>query len=336
MKMTRMISAVCGLAGVVAGVSRPTVSAAEPERLKLMQTIQLEGAAGRLDHMALDAKGSRLFVANLSNNSLDAIDLKTGKPTKQIRDQKKIQGIAYAPALDRLFVGNGDDGTCNVFDGKTYELLKTLKLPDADNVRFDPGSGLVYVGHAEQALSAFDAQTYEVKATIKLPGQPESFQLDPNRKRLYVNTVKPSAVAMVDLTKYEVMAKHAPAKVEALYPMALDHEGQRVFIGCRKPAVVLALDGKTLKELWTAEIPADIDDLFFDAKRKRLYASCGEGFLAILEETDGGRFEVVDKVPTTKLARTCFFDPESSRLFLGVPRQAGKSGPEIRVYQAHP
>jgi hypothetical protein len=320
-----------------AALTAPALSAADSDRLKLVQTIQLEGAEGRLDHMAIDGKGERLFVASLSNNSLDVLDLKAGKVIKQVPDQKKIQGIAYAPALDRIFVGNGVDGVCNVFDGKGYKLLHTLKMPDADNVRFDAGSGLVYVGHAERALTAFDAKTYEVKATVKLPGQPEAFQLDAERKRVYVNTVKPSAVAAVDLTKHEVVDKFVTEKAEGFYPMALDLEGQRIFIGCRKPAVVLALDAKALKELWTVEIPGDIDDLFFDAKRKRLYASCGEGVLTILEEKGkDGRFEVVEKMPTTKLARTCFFDPESGRLFLGVPRQAGKPGPEIRVYQPRP
>ena len=324
------------LAVVLAALTGPAMSAAGSDRLELVQTVQLEGAEGRLDHMAIDTKGGRLFVASLSNNSLDVIDLKAGKVVKQIPGQKKIQGVAYAPGLDRVFVGNGVDGECRVFDGKTYQLLHTLKMPDADNVRFDPTSGLVYVGHAEHALTAFDARTYEVRATVKLPGQPEAFQLDPGRKRLYVNTVKPSAVAAVDLSKHEVVATYTPAKLESFYPMALDREGDRVFVGCRRPAVVLALDAGTLKELWTAEIPADTDDLFFDAKRKRLYAACGEGFLAILESKDGGRFEVVEKLPTARLARTCFFDPESGRLFLGVPRQPGKTGPEVRVYQARP
>jgi sugar lactone lactonase YvrE len=323
------------LAVVLAALAGLALPAADSGRLELVKTVQLDGAEGRLDHMAIDAKGGRLFVANLSNNSLDVIDLKAGKPLKQIPDQKKIQGVAYAADLDRIFVGNGVDGVCNVFDGKTYQLLHALKMPDADNVRFDPTTSLVYVGHAEHALTAFDAKSFAVKATVKLPGQPEAFQLDPDRKRLYVNTVKPSAVAVVDLAKHEVVAKYTPTKLEGFYPMALDREGERVFVGCRQPAVVLALDTKTLKELWTTEIPADIDDLFFDAKRKRLYASCGEGFLAILEEK-GGRFEVAEKLPTAKLARTCFFDPESGRLFLGVPRQAGKPGPEIRTYQARP
>src|SRR5215469_15281209 len=82
-------------------------AAAEPATLKLLQTIPLKGAPGRLDHMALDGKGGRLFVANLSNDSLDVIDLKAGRLIKQVSGQGKIQGVAYAPDLDRLFVGNG-------------------------------------------------------------------------------------------------------------------------------------------------------------------------------------------------------------------------------------
>src|SRR5262245_23761059 len=97
--------------------------AAEPATLELVQTIPLQGAPGRLDHLAIDRQHARLFVANLSNNSLDVVDLKAGKLVKQIPDQQKIQGIAYAPDLDRIYVGNGVGGECNVFDGRDYTLL---------------------------------------------------------------------------------------------------------------------------------------------------------------------------------------------------------------------
>src|SRR6266480_5698532 len=96
-----------------AGPTAATAPAAEPSALELVRTIQLEGAEGRLDHMALDARGDRLFVANLSNNSLEVIDLKAGKAVKQVPGQRKIQGVAYAPGLDRIFVGDGGDGVCN-------------------------------------------------------------------------------------------------------------------------------------------------------------------------------------------------------------------------------
>src|SRR5262249_3883716 len=150
---------------------------------ELVQTIALRGPAGRLDHLALDPKHSRLFVANLANNSLDVVDLKAGRLLRQIPGQKKIQGIAYDLDLDRIFVGNGDDGVCNAFDARSYALFNSLKLPGANNVRYARRTRQVYVSHAEKSLTAFDAKTFEVTATIRLPASPKAFQLDPSRPR---------------------------------------------------------------------------------------------------------------------------------------------------------
>jgi hypothetical protein len=106
-----------------------------------------------------------------------------------------------------------------------------------------------------------------------------------------------------------------------------------VFVGCRKEPKIVILDARSGKELAGVPIPADIDDLFYDRQRNRLYATCGEGVLAVLEEK-GGAFAVVEKIPTGKLARTGLFDAESSRLFIPVPRQEGQAGLELRVYRA--
>src|SRR5262245_55410367 len=103
-------------AGLLLTLGVGPAPAGEPATLKLVQTIPLKGTPGRLDHLAIDRKHARLFVANLSNNSLDIVDLKAGKLIKQVPDQQKIQGIAYAPDLDRIYVGNGIGGECNVFD----------------------------------------------------------------------------------------------------------------------------------------------------------------------------------------------------------------------------
>ena len=309
---------------------------AQSTSLELIQTIPLKGGAGRFDHLALDAKGHRLFIANLSNNSLDVVDLAAGKLARQIPDQNKIQGVAYVADLDRIFVGNGKDGVCNVFDGKTYSLVQSIKLDDADNVRYDQRTGSVYVTHAEDALSAIDRKTLQVKATIKLPGAPEAFQIDPTGPRLYINIPNPAQVVVVDTEKNEVVAKFPLTAAGANYPLALDTKGGRVFAGCRKKPMVVVLDAKTGKEVAGTGIPADTDDLFYDAKRERLYASCGEGFLAVLQRQEPYHFAVIDRIPTGKLARTCLFDPETGRLYLPVPRQEGKDNPELRIFQAKP
>ncbi len=321
------------LAGLLLAV--PT-SAAGPAPLELVQTIPLKGAAGRLDHLALDARGNRLFIANLSNNSLDVVDLKAGKLVQQVPRQRKIQGVAYVPGRDRIFVGNGVDGTCNVFDGKSYLLVRSIKIDDADNVRYDARTKQVYVAHADNALSVIDPKTLKVKATVKLPGPPEAFQLHPSQPRLYVNTLQPSQVAVVDTDRNEVVARFPLKLAAANYPLALDAEGNRLFVGCRKKPKVVVLDAKTGKEIAAIEIPGDVDDLFHDAKRRRLYAACGEGYLAVLQARGKDRWEVVQRVPTGKLARTCLFDPGSGRLYVPVPRQKGRGGPELRVFQAGP
>src|SRR3954465_2414348 len=88
--------------------------AADPA-LELVQTIVLKGKAGKLDHLALDAKRERLFLANTSNGTLDGVGLKAGQLLKQVVGQTDIQGVAYATDLDRVFVGLGSGGLCNIF-----------------------------------------------------------------------------------------------------------------------------------------------------------------------------------------------------------------------------
>jgi hypothetical protein len=97
--------------------------------------------------------------------------------------------------------------------------------------------------------------------------------------------------------------------------------------------MIVVLDAETGKELAGVAIPEGIDDLFLDAQRKRLYAACGEGYLVVLKQTDPDHLETLEKIQTVKGAKTCLYVPETGRLYLAVPRQEGKEGPEIRVYQ---
>jgi DNA-binding beta-propeller fold protein YncE len=329
MKSTSL-AATPALAALLLAMSAP---AAE---LELIQTIPLKGKPGGLDHLAIDLKGERLFVANKANNTLDIVDLKAGKLLLQKPNQTAIQGIAYAPDLNRIYVGLGSNGLCNVFDGKTYGILETIKFKDdADNVRYNPNTHLVYVAHAEKSLGVIDARTFALKADIKLPGAAEAFQIEAKRPRIYLNTPDPSLVVVIDTDKNQVINTYPVTKAGGGHPLVLDEATKRIYVGCRKQPMVVVLDMETGKELAGVPIPEGIDDLFLDAARKRLYASCGDGYLVVLK-VDAGQVEIVEKIETAKGAKTCLYVPETGRLYLGVPRQEGKDGPEIRVYQAKP
>src|ERR1700731_2226769 len=118
------------------------------ETLRLVQTIPMPNVKGRIDHMDVDVKGKRLFVAGLENGSLEVLDLAAGKWSKSLPGFKKTQGVAYIPSLNKVFVASGDDGMLRVFRGDTLELLDSIKLDVGPNrVTYDPHTSILYVGY---------------------------------------------------------------------------------------------------------------------------------------------------------------------------------------------
>src|SRR5579864_429333 len=116
--------------------------------LRLVQTIPMPNVKGRIDHIDVDVKGKRLFVAGLENGSLEVVDLRAGKWLKSIPGFKKTQGIAYVPSLNKVFVASGDDGMLRVFRGDTLALMDEIKLDLGPNrVVYDPHAQLLYVGY---------------------------------------------------------------------------------------------------------------------------------------------------------------------------------------------
>src|ERR1041384_6302601 len=75
--------------------------------LHLVQTIPLGGVEGRIDHMAIDIKGQRLFVAALGNNSVEVLDLRAGKRVRSLTDFREPQGVAWIAKPGQLLVASG-------------------------------------------------------------------------------------------------------------------------------------------------------------------------------------------------------------------------------------
>jgi hypothetical protein len=301
--------------------------------LRLVQTIPLPGVKGRFDHFAVDAKSQRVFIAALGNDTLEVLDVAAGKRLKSIAGLRKPTGVLYLRDVNQIGVANGDAGTFKVFDGDSFAAFKSVgSLDDADNVRFDTARKLIYVGYGEGALAVIHSATMEQAGRIKLAAHPESFQLETRGSRIYVNVPDARHIAVVDRGKQNVVATWPMEKYQANFPMALDEANRRLFVGCRKPARLVAFDTEAGKRVADAGISGDTDDLFYDAKRQRLYLSCGEGFLDVIQCGAGDRYERIARQATRGGARTCFYSPELERLFLAVPQRGGQDA-EIRIYQ---
>jgi len=299
--------------------------------LRLEKTIELPEVQGRIDHLSVDVKGQRLFVSALGNNTVEVIDIKAGKRVKTISGLQEPQGVLYVSATDRLYVANAKDGSVRIFNGSSYALLKTLEYgDDADNLRYDSGRKRIYVGYGSGALGEIDDEGNKA-GEIKLDAHPESFQLEKDSPRIYVNLPKSRKIAVLDLEKREIVATWPIGMALANYPMALDQASHRLFIMTRYPARLLVFDTNSGKTIQRLPAVGDCDDVFYDQTRKRIYAIGGEGGISVFEQLDPDHYKESTRITTVKGARTAFFSPELDRLFLAVRRQ-GAQAAELRIF----
>lgn len=307
--------------------------AADKEALTLVQRIEMPGVEGRIDHLAADIVGKRLFVAALGNNTIEVIDLAAGKRMEFIKGVKEPQGIRFLADSGDLFIGSGENGSCEVFQAQSLKPLASIKLgDDADNVRYDPESKRIYVGYGEGAIGVIDAVKRTKIADIPLNAHPESFQLESKGKRIFVNVPRAMQIAVIDRSRNAVIATWPVHEAHNNYPMALDESHHRLFVGCRKPAKLLVVDTESGQSVASLDCCGDTDDVFYDASLQRVYVCCGEGFVDVFERTEGDHYSRVQHLPAAAGARTALFVPELKALYLAVPNR-GPQKSEIQVYK---
>jgi DNA-binding beta-propeller fold protein YncE len=306
-----------------------TAAQSAPE-LALVQEIELPGTRGRIDHLAIDLAHRLLFIAALGGDAVDVVDLNAGRRASKLDGRHGPQGVLYLPALQRLLVANGQgDSVEALHEGHRQGVI--AGLPDADNLRLDPQSGLVYVGYGN-ALAELDPRSMKIVRRLSLPGHPEAFQLAKAGGRIYVNVPSASAVIVLDRESGRTIATWSVTPHGGNFPMALDDTGHRVFVGTRKPPALLAFDSESGALVAQAPLCGDADDLFFDGLRRVVYGICGDGRVAIVPQTDASHFGRARRLSTADGARTGLFSPELKTLFVAAPARAGRPA-RLLVYR---
>ena len=308
--------------------------------MRLTATIRLADVRGRIDHFDVDLSEKRLFMSALGNNTVEVFDIATNKRIHTIRGLHEPQGVTFVPSTSRIFVANGDDGNVRIFDGKSYQLLKSAHLAsDADDTRLDAAKQQVYVGYGDKGnagLAIFDGATGNEVGTIPLPAHPEGFQLEQKGSMIYVNIPEANnVIEVVDRSARKIVATWKLGSAEDNFPMTLDEADHRLFVVCRTPAELLALDTNSGKIL--AKVPSveHADDVWYDAANKRIYVSGGQGFITVVAQEDADHYSRVTEFKTAEGGRTSLLAPELGKLFLGVWGQNGRPE-ELRVYDVEP
>ena len=307
----------------------------ETPLLNLEAKILLGEVKGRIDHMALDPLRNRLFVAELENNSVGIVDLSERKVVHVITGLTEPQGVGYEPSSDTLYVANGGDGSVRLYRGADYAETGRIDLgDDADNVRIDPDAKHVLVGYGAGAIATIDPARRTKIANFPLPVHPEGFQLDHKNNQILVNLPRARAIAVLDRMSGQPKAVWPMKESGANFPIALDEDTQRVLVAFRTPPKLGVFSAHNGESIASVELCGDADDLFVDAKRGRVYVSCGEGFLDVFDAR-GADFRRLARLPTVRGARTSYYVPSADRVFLAV-RAASLEPAAVWVYRPVP
>jgi DNA-binding beta-propeller fold protein YncE len=327
--------------------------------LRLVETIPLPGD-GYMDHIAVDAKGQRLFISGEAAKSLISVDLREGEllhETKGLADMPKRS--FYLPGTNEIWLELANSSVVAI-NGTTYEVTKTVKLSGfgdpnkgADNGVYDPATHLIYAcvevfedfggsgdhGSNNASLDVVDTRTAKLVASIKLPGgDPAGIAIDASGKRLYVAMGDivdgESHVAVVDLEKRAVIAQWPITGGPVPHTAALDTAHHRLFVGSRtvahtgniggghqhEPGKLVVMDTQTGKVLQVLDSIGGADDLQYDAPTQRIYFMGTTGTVAVFKEIDANHFGPLGKVPTGAISKTGLWVPELKRFYSAVPR----------------
>jgi DNA-binding beta-propeller fold protein YncE len=262
-----------------------------------------------------------LFVAELGNNSVGIVDVGQAKVLQVLGGLKEPQGVGFLTSTDTLYVANGGDGSLRLFQGSDYTANGRIDFAnDADNVRVDQSRQHVVVGYGAGALAMIDGAKAIRIGEIRLPAHPEGFQLDPTADQAYVNLPNARGIALADLSSGKVIAIWPVGGASVNFPMAIDSDSNHVLVVFRNPPKLGVFDKRDGSIVRMVDTCGDADDLFVDAKRHRIYVSCGAGVIDIF---DARSYERLSRIPTVSGARTSLFVPELDRLFLAVRASTG-------------
>jgi DNA-binding beta-propeller fold protein YncE len=304
---------------VAIGLTAPAVAIAQTAGapLVLETKIPLGDVSGRIDHLAIDLPRQRLLVAELGNNSLGVVDLRAAKLLRTIFGMDEPQGVAYVPSVDSVYVANGGDGSVRVLRADDFTPTGRIELGnDADNVRVDVARNRVLVGYGNGALAVIDPASRTKIADLRLNGHPEGFQLDEATSQIFVNVPDARQIEIVDLASKA--SQYLPTRdAGSNFPMAFDRDGRRVLVVFRNPPRLVAVSIQDRRVIGKLDTCSDADDLFVDPRRRRVYVSCGEGVVDVLEQRER-EYRRLARLSTVAGARTSLFVLELDRLFVAV------------------
>jgi len=293
----------------------------------LLKKIPIPGD-GTWDYIGIDSANRHVFVSHgpqleILNADTYQLDGKIVAPGVDFSKPETltgqgVRGGTAAPDLGRGFIPNARDGSVSIFDLKTLKVLSIVKVGEnPDGYVYDPAThrGFTF-SNRTKAAAAVDIADAKLAGMVPLGSKPEAAAAD-GKGHVFVNMQEKDVVTKIDSRKLTAEENWPTAPCHEPTSMAMDTKNNRLFIGCRgtQPMLVV-MDASNGKIVTSLPIGTGTDAAAFDAEKRLVFTSNGEGSITVIQQEAADKYKVLETVKTELGARTMTLDPKTHKLFL--------------------
>jgi len=330
------------LATTLAVTSVPVLFSQDASAVKLIQSVDLPGYSGDFDHFAVDFDRNRLLLAAEDHGTLEVFDLKTSAHLRSVDGFGNPHSILVRPGSPTVLITDSEQQGASLRDADTYAKKQSLKLtPGSDTSKYDPAANVLYVVTGGKDvemktanLEAVNPDTGETIGSLTFQdNHVEAMAFDVSDPRLFINLTQTNKIAVVDRKTLKLIATWPvpPAKQNAM--VAFDPAQHRLYVVCRDPGMVVAMNSDTGTVVGTQPAPLRADEVQYDSEKHRLFVPGGEGYMGLYDTSDANHLKLIEKVPTAPGAKTGLLLPSLHRLFLAVSPGESKAMAKVLTYE---
>jgi DNA-binding beta-propeller fold protein YncE len=292
-----------------------------------VEKFDIKGEGGT-DYVAVEEATGRVFVSRATH--MMVVEGATGKVLGDIPNTPGVHGAGIATKAGHGFTTNGGDQTVTMFDLKTLEVIKQIKVgPGLDGIMYDePDDKIILTNHSRPigTLTAIDPKTGDIVATVELEDTaPEGAAAD-GKAHIFVNNEGKNTIQVIDVKTWKATASWPLAPCEGPTGIAYDKKTNRIFSGCNKTSVVVdASSGKVVASITNG---TRVDALGWDPSKKLIFIpNGGEGNVTVVHQDSADKYSEVATVATFAGAKTICVDPKTHNVYLFQPERGPAPAP---------
>jgi hypothetical protein len=278
---------------------------------------------GGTDYIMADPTTGHVFVSRQTH--MMVVDGATGKVIHDMPDTPGIHGVGVAVKSGHGFTTNGGDSTVTMFDLKTFEPLKRIKIEEGglDGIMYDePDNLIILTNHSRPIglLIALNPATGDVVGKAELEDNaPEGAAAD-GKGHLFVNNESKNTIQVVDVKTWKATASWPLDPCKGPTGIAYDKASNRIFSGCNSNSVVVdASNGKVVAVIKNG---TRVDALGWDPGTKQIFIpNGGEGNVTVVHQDSPDKYTVVATPETFAGAKTIGVDSKTHTAYLFQPER---------------